>query len=214
MLANSTMLGVASSTCLGVRPRASRPIEMLRSPERFLLSAPPTPSSEAVPSVKTDPSEGGIRPAIAFIRVLLPDPLWPIRPMDSPWLATNDTPRTAWTMSTAPICASFCAKPGALAPSGRRRTPYVLYFTCTLSAISVGLDPVLGRTVLMVVSATAVPRLRAPEEDEPEPEHQGGPPDCPQPGDGTDVHLSEQGRSRQLDVDREGLIAQQGAQQA
>ena len=90
---------------------------MLRSPERSLISAALTPSRAALPSVQIAPEAVGSAPATARSSVLLPEPLWPITPIDSPWWATKEMPRTARTTSTAPTCPrSRCA----------RRPPYVL----------------------------------------------------------------------------------------
>jgi hypothetical protein len=78
---------------------------MLRSPVRSFISAALTPSNDGCPSVNTAPWVGGISPAIAFSSVLLPEPLRPIRPTDSPWYDVNETPRIACTSrSTGEAC--------------------------------------------------------------------------------------------------------------
>ncbi len=75
---------------------------MLRWPERSRINAALTPSSAVEPSAQMAPDVVGRPPAIARSSVLLPEPLCPMTPIDSPWEATNEMPRTALTTSTAP----------------------------------------------------------------------------------------------------------------
>jgi hypothetical protein len=51
------------------------------------------------PRVRTVPWSGRITPLIIFSRVLLPEPLSPISPIDSPALTVNDTSSTALKVS-------------------------------------------------------------------------------------------------------------------
>src|SRR3546814_4201604 len=117
MLANSTTSSKRSSTSRGLRPRASPPSTMLRSPDSSLIRAALTPRSEAVPSAQIRPPEVGITPAIARSRVDLPEPLWPMIPIDWPWWATNEMPLTRSEEHTSELqslmrtsYAVFCLK--------------------------------------------------------------------------------------------------------
>src|SRR5215831_15323117 len=100
------------------------------------------------------PCSAGSSPAIARSRVDLPDPLRPITPTASPLYATNDMPRIActsridgrrWrlTMRSSAVAAVPLSAPD----------PYTRYTTCRSSTTTIG-------------SATAVPRLGPPEEEE------------------------------------------------
>src|SRR5215470_4317282 len=100
------------------------------------------------------PTSAGSSPAIARSRVDLPDPLRPITPTASPLYATNDMPRIActsriegrrWrlTMRSSAVAAVPLSAPD----------PYTRYTTCRSSTTTIG-------------SATAVPRLGLPEEEE------------------------------------------------
>src|SRR5215469_4357574 len=100
------------------------------------------------------PCSAGSSPAIARSRVDLPDPLRPITPTASPLYATNDMPRIActsriegrrWrlTMRSSAVAAVPLSAPD----------PYTRYTTCRSSTTTIG-------------SATAVPGLGPPEEEE------------------------------------------------
>jgi hypothetical protein len=52
-------------------------------------------SPATLPATPTVPASGRITPETIFSSVLLPDPLWPIRPIDSPLCTSNETSRTA-----------------------------------------------------------------------------------------------------------------------
>src|SRR5215471_19740621 len=109
------------------------------------------------------PCSAGSSPAIARSKVDLPDPLRPITPTASPLYATNDMPRIActsridgrrWrlTMRSSAVAAVPLSAPD----------PYTRYTTCRLSTTTIG-------------SATAVPRLGLPEEEEPGDDRHHGP---------------------------------------
>src|SRR5215469_4441467 len=115
------------------------------------------------------PCSAGSSPAIARSRVDLPDQLRPITPTASPLYATNDMPRIACTSRIdgrrwrLTIRSSAVAAVPLSAPD-----PYTRYTTCRLSTTTIG-------------SATAVPRLGPPEEEEPAHGRDHGPPDCVPP---------------------------------
>src|SRR5215831_5840930 len=111
------------------------------------------------------PCSAGSRPAIARSKVDLPDPLRPITPTASPLYATNDMPRIActsriegrrWrlTMRSSAVAAVPLSAPD----------PYTRYTTCRPSTTTIG-------------SATAVPRLGLPEQEEPGDDRHHGPAD-------------------------------------
>ena len=70
-----------------------------------------------MPSVQIAPDAVGRAPAIARSRVLLPEPLWPITPIDSPWPGDEgDAADGLDHVDRADVAAEPCA----------RRPPYVL----------------------------------------------------------------------------------------
>src|SRR5690242_3760242 len=115
------------------------------------------------------PTSAGSSPAIARSRVDLPDPLRPITPTASPLYATNDMPRIACTSRMdgrrwrLTIRSSAVAAVPLSAPD-----PYTRYTTCRLSTTTIG-------------SATAVPRLGLPEDEEPGDDRHHGPGDRVRP---------------------------------
>ncbi|MNL32478.1 hypothetical protein D3C87_1543340 [compost metagenome] len=80
-----------------------------------------------MPSIKTRPLEGGTTPETLLIRVDLPAPFGPIRPVTSPGLISklafssatspaNFLPRfSTFSVPPAGIAATFCAPPGGVA---------------------------------------------------------------------------------------------------
>ena len=67
------------------------------------------------PSTSTTPSDGTRIPASTWSSVLLPAPLGPMTPTDSPWSTVNDasrsaqksgspTRRTRWTIESRTVC--------------------------------------------------------------------------------------------------------------
>src|SRR5215475_14546147 len=109
------------------------------------------------------PSSAGSSPATARSRVDLPDPLRPITPTASPLYATNDTPRIACTSRIDGRRWRFTRRSSAVAAVPLSTPdPYTRYTTCRLSTTTIG-------------SATAVPRLGPPEEEEPGDDRHHGP---------------------------------------
>src|SRR5215813_2858980 len=109
------------------------------------------------------PCSAGSSPAIARSRVDLPDPLRPITPTASPLYATNDTPRIACTSRIDGRRWRFTRRSNAVAAVPLSTPdPYTRYTTCRLSTTTIG-------------SATAVPRLGPPEEEEPGDDRHHGP---------------------------------------
>ncbi len=72
-----------------LRKRFSRPVSWGWNP------APAAMRPAMRPRVSTLPSSGRITPEISFSSVLLPEPLRPISPIDSPCSTVNDTSSTA-----------------------------------------------------------------------------------------------------------------------
>src|SRR5215468_4358882 len=109
------------------------------------------------------PCSAGSSPAIARSRVDLPDPLRPITPTASPLYATNDTPRIACTSRIDGRRCRFTMRSSAVAAVPLSAPdPYTRYTTCRSSTTTIG-------------SATAVPRLGPPEEEEPGDDRHHGP---------------------------------------
>src|SRR5215469_13617429 len=96
---------------------------------------------------------------MARSRVDLPDPFRPMTPTTSPWLTTKEMPRMACTSRIeARRCRLTTRISEVAAVPLSPPAPYTRYTTCRSSTITVG-------------SATAVPRFRLPEEQEPD--HEG-----------------------------------------
>src|SRR5215831_10639876 len=111
------------------------------------------------------PCSAGSSPAIARSKVDLPDPLRPITPTASPLYATNDTPRIACTSRIDGRRWRFTIRSSAVAAVPLSAPdPYTRYTTCRLSTTTIG-------------SATAVPRLGPPEEEEAGDDRHHGPGD-------------------------------------
>src|SRR5215468_4441926 len=109
------------------------------------------------------PTSAGSSPAIARSRVDLPDPLRPITPTASPLYAMNDMPRIACTSRIDGRCWRLTMRSSAVAAVPLSAPdPYTRYTTCRLSTTTIG-------------SATAVPRLGLPEEEEPDDDRYHGP---------------------------------------
>src|SRR5215467_13471505 len=143
-------------TSLGDMPIARQPRVMFLAPVRSSSSAALTPSSAACPSVYTPPPRSaGSRPATARSNVDLPEPLRPMTPIASPRFATNEMPRIACTSRIEARRCRRTSRISAVAAVPRSRpAPYTRYTTCRLSTTTIG-------------SATAVPRLGLPENEEP-----------------------------------------------
>src|SRR5215475_8809179 len=111
------------------------------------------------------PCSAGSSPAIARSRVDLPEPLRPITPTASPLYATNDMPRMACTSRIDGRRCRLTMRSSAVAAVPLSAPdPYTRYTTCRSSTTTIG-------------SATAVPRLRPPEEEEAADRRDHGPPD-------------------------------------
>src|SRR5712692_2775631 len=118
------------------------------------------------------PCSAGSSPAIARSRVDLPDPLRPMTPTASPLYATNDSPRIACTSRMDGRCCRLTMRSSAVAAVPLSAPdPYTRYTTCRSSTTTIG-------------SATAVPRLGLPEEEEPGHGRHDGPPDGVPPESG------------------------------
>jgi hypothetical protein len=70
--------------------------------------APVAISPAIRPRVRTEPLSGRMTPLISLSSVLLPEPLRPIRPIDSPCSTVNDTPSRALkvSLSSRPFTAA------------------------------------------------------------------------------------------------------------
>ena len=94
----------AYSTIAGSLSSMMRWSMPMNAPARRMLSMPlssssnPTPSVsrlEILPSTSITPSDGSRIPASTWRSVLLPAPLGPMTPSDSPWTIENETSRSA-----------------------------------------------------------------------------------------------------------------------
>src|SRR5690606_29917224 len=134
-------------------------------------------------------------PAAARSRLDFPEPLVPTMPMASPWWATKETPRTAWTSEVCPTLPcrrhrsrlSSEARPLLTAPA--RLAPKTRYLTCTLSTMSDGgpMSPTSCRSGRSSgsnsksSSLSAIGLLALPEVEETHHQEQHGPAEHEQP---------------------------------
>src|SRR6516162_11427344 len=115
------------------------------------------------------PCSAGSSPAIARSRVDLPDPLRPITPTASPLYAMNDMPLIACTSRIDGRRCRFTMRSSAVAAVPLSAPdPYTRYTTCRSSTTTIG-------------SATAVPRLGLPEEEEADDRRHHRPDGCVSP---------------------------------
>src|SRR5690606_29574000 len=145
-------------------------------------------------------------------------------PIDSPWWATKDTPRTACTSVTAPAYGLPLARKRRsrdCLPTGRGRRfePNTRYVTCRSCTTTDGSPSCAvpsarsGRSSASISksmsSLTSVPRLGPPEEHEPYDEEQHTPAGSPRPHRGVerDVGLVEKSLPREVEVHRDRLVA-------
>ena len=96
MSANSTMASNLRLVSFSVMPRIAALRKTFSRPVSWGWKPAPVAISPAIrPRVRTVPESGFITPLIILSRVLLPEPLSPIRPMDSPCSTVKDTSLTA-----------------------------------------------------------------------------------------------------------------------